>query len=48
MLGNNLPDTNDWTLSLITNNEALAANQDPLGRPARRAVQTKGTVWLAR
>jgi alpha-galactosidase len=34
-------------LSLITNDEVLAVNQDPLGRPARRAVQTKGTeIWV--
>jgi alpha-galactosidase len=47
MLGNNLPDTDDWTLSLITNDEVLAVNQDPLGLPARRVVQEKGTeIWV--
>ena len=38
MLGNNLPDTDEWTLSLLTNDEVLAVNQDPLGSPARRVT----------
>jgi hypothetical protein len=42
MLGNNLPDTDEWPLSLLTNDEVLAVNQDPLGSPARRVMQTKG------
>ncbi len=47
MLGANLPDNDEWTLSLLTNDEVLAVNQDPLGRPARRVVQTKGTeIWV--
>ena len=47
MLGNNLPDTDEWTLSLLTNDEVLAVNQDPLGSPARRVMQTKGTeIWV--
>jgi len=47
MLGNNLPDTDEWTLSLLTNDEVLAVNQDPLGRPARRVAQHKGTeIWV--
>jgi len=47
MLGNNLPDTDEWTLSLLTNDEVLAVNQDPLGSPARRVTQTKGTeIWV--
>ncbi|MDR3459778.1 MAG: glycoside hydrolase family 27 protein [Verrucomicrobiae bacterium] len=47
MLGNNLPDTDEWTLSLLTNDEVLAVNQDPLGIPARRLRQTKGTeIWM--
>ena len=47
MLGNNLPDTDEWTLSLLTNDEVLAVNQDPLGRPARRVAQRKGTeIWV--
>jgi hypothetical protein len=47
MLGNNLPDTDEWTLSLLTNDEVLAVNQDPLGIPARRVTQTRGTeIWV--
>ena len=47
MLGNNLPDTDEWTLSLLTNDEVLAVNQDVLGSPARRVTQTSGTeIWV--
>ena len=47
MLGNNLPDTDEWTLSLLTNDEVLAVNQDPLGSPARRVAQTNGAeIWV--
>jgi alpha-galactosidase len=47
MLGNNLPDTDEWTLSLLTNDEVLAVNQDALGSPGRRVTQTKGTeIWV--
>ena len=47
MLGNNLPDTDAWTLSLLTNDEVLAVNQDALGFPARRVMQTRGTeIWV--
>jgi len=47
MLGNNLPDTDEWTLSLLTNDEVLAVNQDPLGSPARRVMQTNGVeIWV--
>jgi hypothetical protein len=46
MLGNNLPDTDDWTLSLITNDEVIAVDQDSPTRPARRIEQYKGVeVW---
>jgi hypothetical protein len=47
MLGANLPDNDAWTTSLITNDEVLAVNQDPLGRPARRVSRHGGAeVWL--
>jgi alpha-galactosidase len=47
MLGMNLPDNDNWTLSLLTNDEALAINQDPLGKPARRVSKTGGAeVWV--
>jgi len=36
MLGQNLPENDDWTLALITNDEVLAVNQDSLGAQGRR------------
>jgi hypothetical protein len=33
MVGGDLPQNDDWTLALLTNDEVLAVNQDPLGRP---------------
>lgn len=46
MLGGNLPDNDDWTLSLISNPGVLAINQDPLGNPARRVTRQNQTeVW---
>jgi alpha-galactosidase len=47
MLGNQLTDTDAWTLSLITNDEVLGVNQDPLGSPAKRVAQSEPTeVWV--
>ena len=47
MLGGNLPDTDDWTLALLTNDEVLGIDQDPLGRAAKRVVQNAGLeVWV--
>jgi hypothetical protein len=47
MLGNNLPDTDEWTLSLLTNDEVLAVNQDALGSSARRVLQSQDTeIWV--
>jgi len=47
MLGGNQPDNDVWTLSIITNEEALAINQDPLGQPGRRVFQSRKTeVWI--
>jgi alpha-galactosidase len=49
MLGNNLPENDEWTLSLFTNDEVLAIDQDPLGQPARRISQKDGAeVWIRR
>ena len=37
---------NDFTLALLTNDEVLAVNQDPLGRQAGRVKQEgTGEVW---
>jgi hypothetical protein len=47
MLGMNLPDNDEWTNSLINNDEVIAINQDPLGKPAKRISQKEGgQVWV--
>jgi hypothetical protein len=51
MLGGKLPDNTEWDLSVITNDEVLAINQDPLGKQARRIAQTgeapnRCEVWM--
>lgn len=49
MLGNNLPDTDDGTLSLLTNDEVIAVDQDSPTSPAKRVEELKGTeVWVRR
>jgi hypothetical protein len=51
MLGGNLPDNTQWDLDLITNDEALAVDQDSLAKPAVR-VSNQGEqnarteVWV--
>jgi alpha-galactosidase len=46
MLGMNLPDDDAWTTSLLTNDEVLSIDQDPLGLGARRVSQQNGLeVW---
>jgi hypothetical protein len=46
MLGMNMPDLDDKTLGLLTNDEVLAIDQDSLGEPARRVSQESGVeVW---
>ena len=47
MLGNALPDTDTATLTLITNDEVLAINQDKLAAQAKRISQHLGTeIWV--
>ena len=51
MLGGNLPDNTPWDLDLITNDEVLALNQDPLVKPAARVSQrgepnARTEVWI--
>ncbi len=46
LLGCDLEDLDDFTLNLLTNDEVLAVNQDPLGRQAARAaVDGPLEVW---
>jgi len=51
MLGGNLPDNTPWDLSLLTNDEVLALDQDPLVKPATRVQQegppdARTEVWV--
>ena len=47
MLGASLTDLNEPTLALITNDEILAVNQDPLGAKAKRVARRERTeVWV--
>ena len=47
ILGNYLPNTDDWTLSLLTNDEVLALDQDWLVQAARKVSQKDGLeVWV--
>jgi hypothetical protein len=48
MLGGNLPDLDPWTLDLLTNKDAIAIDQDPLGKPAVWMMKYNwgGQVWL--
>ncbi|MGO8697145.1 MAG: NPCBM/NEW2 domain-containing protein [Limisphaerales bacterium] len=47
MLGMDLPQNDAWTLSLLTNDEVLAVNQDALGRQGRRVSQANRLeVWV--
>jgi hypothetical protein len=47
MVGMNLPDNDAWTFGLLTNDEVLALDQDPLGQPATRVSQSgKTETWI--
>jgi alpha-galactosidase len=47
MLGANLPDLDEWTLAVLTNDEVLAVNQDSLGAKAKRVARHERTeVWV--
>jgi alpha-galactosidase len=47
LLGNDLSRLDDFTLNLLTNDEVLAINQDPLGKQARQVkVDDMTQVWL--
>jgi alpha-galactosidase len=46
LIGCDLTQLNDFTLSLLTNDEVLDVNQDPLGKQARRVTQAEDLeVW---
>ncbi|HVU36991.1 MAG TPA: glycoside hydrolase family 27 protein [Opitutales bacterium] len=47
MLGMNLPDNDAWTNTILTNDEMLRIDQDPLAQPAQRVAQQDGLeVWV--
>ncbi len=47
LLGNDMAKLDDFTLSLLTNDEVLAVNQDPLGRQANRVYDENDIqYWL--
>ncbi len=47
MLGMNLPENDEWTRGLLTNDEVLAINQDALCKPAACVWRTDGLeIWL--
>jgi alpha-galactosidase len=49
MLGMNLPDNDGRTLALISNDEVLSVDQDPLGNPAQCLVRAHGgEIWTKR
>ena len=50
MLGANLADLDQATLALLTNDEVIAVNQDPLGQPAQRVTVAGNApeIWTKR
>ncbi len=47
LIGCDLSQLDDFTLNLLTNDEVIAVNQDPLGVQASRKIQTEeGEVWV--
>ena len=47
LIGNELADVDEFTLNLLSNDEVIAINQDPLGRAAQRvSEQDDWQVWV--
>ena len=47
LLGNDLSQLDAFTLNLLTNDEVIAVDQDPLGHAARRVLDRDGwQVWV--
>jgi alpha-galactosidase len=47
LIGCPIEQLDDFTLSLLTNDEVIAVDQDPLGKPARLALEEDGIqTWL--
>ena len=45
LIGCDMSDIDDFTLSLLTNNEVIAVNQDPLAAPATKLLTDNGQIW---
>ncbi|MDD3078001.1 MAG: NPCBM/NEW2 domain-containing protein [Paludibacter sp.] len=47
LIGGDMSQMDDFTLSLLTNDEVIAINQDVLGKQARRIIQKDGKeIWV--
>ncbi|MBS1601166.1 MAG: putative Ig domain-containing protein, partial [Bacteroidetes bacterium] len=47
LIGGDISKMDDFTLGLLTNDEVIALDQDPLGQQARRVIGTDGLqVWM--
>ena len=45
LIGCDMADVDDFTMNLLTNNEVLAVNQDPLVMPAKKTIVKNGQIW---
>lgn len=45
LIGCDMSDIDDFTLSLLTNNEVIAVNQDPLAAPVTKLLTDNGQIW---
>lgn len=45
LIGCDMNAMDDFTLNLLTNDEVIAVNQDPLVKPAKKIVTENGQIW---
>lgn len=45
LIGCDMNDMDDFTLNLLTNDEVISVNQDPLVRPANKILTPEGQIW---
>ena len=45
LIGCDMSDLDDFTLNLLTNNEVIAVNQDPVVAPAKKQIVENGQIW---
>ena len=45
LIGCVMSDLDDFTLNLLTNNEVIAVNQDPVVAPAKKQIVENGQIW---